>query len=139
MPEHTRSSPTATETGRRWPAYFAIVALTAIATALVMYLWQNITERRQEAQETVFRVVPITNATIDPAEWGKNYPRQFDSYKQTVDIARTRFGGSEAFQRLDEFPRYRILFAGYPFSIDYREDRGHGGHDDGRAGVAAHR
>ena len=45
--------------------------------------------------------------------------------QQTVDIARTRFGGSEAFQRLDEFPRYRILFAGYPFSIDYREERGH--------------
>ena len=38
---------------------------------------------------------------------------------------RTRFGGSEAFQRIDEFPRYRTLFAGYPFSVDYREDRGH--------------
>jgi nitrite reductase (cytochrome c-552) len=125
MPEHTQSSPPATEDGSRWPTYFAIVALTAIATALAMYLWQNISERRREAQETVFRVVPITNATIDPAEWGKNYPRQFDSYKQTVDIARTRYGGSEAFQRLDEFPRYRLLFAGYPFSIDYREDRGH--------------
>ena len=109
---------------RRW-LYAITVLATAGLTAGIMYLWQNITERRREAQETVFRVVPITNNTIDPAEWGKNYPRQFDSYKRTVDVARTRFGGSEAFQRLDEFPRYRTLFAGYPFSVDYREERGH--------------
>jgi nitrite reductase (cytochrome c-552) len=106
-------------------AYLATVFITALLTAGIMYLWQNISERRREAEETVFRVVPITEETIDPAEWGKNYPRQFDSYRQTVDIARTRFGGSEAFQRIDEFPRYRTLFAGYPFSVDYREDRGH--------------
>jgi nitrite reductase (cytochrome c-552) len=120
MPEISRS----TGKSRRW-AYAITVLLTAGLTAGIMYLWQNITERRQEAQETVFRVVPITDDTIDPAEWGKNYPRQYDSYTRTVDIARTRFGGSEAFQRLDEFPRYRTLFAGYPFSADYREERGH--------------
>jgi nitrite reductase (cytochrome c-552) len=113
-----------TNNTRKW-AYALTVLVTAGVTAGIMYLWQNITERRREAQETVFRVVPITHNTIDPAEWGKNYPRQFDSYKRTVDIARTRFGGSEAFQRLDEFPRYRVLFAGYPFSADYREERGH--------------
>jgi nitrite reductase (cytochrome c-552) len=105
--------------------YVATILVTAIATAGIMYLWQNITERRDEARQTVFRVVPIARETIDPAEWGKNYPRQYDSYRRTVDIARTRFGGSEAFQRIDEFPRYRTLFAGYPFSIDYREERGH--------------
>jgi len=115
---HSTSKP------RRW-AYVITVVAAAGLTAGIMYLWQNITERRREAEETVFRVVPITHDTIDPAEWGKNYPRQYDSYKRTVDIARTRFGGSEAFQRLDEFPRYRTLFAGYPFSVDYREERGH--------------
>jgi nitrite reductase (cytochrome c-552) len=105
--------------------YGATVVVTALATAGIMYLWQNITERRREAEETVFRVVPLDRHTIDPAEWGKNYPRQYDSYLRTVDIARTRYGGSEAFQRLDEFPVYRTLFAGYPFSADYREERGH--------------
>jgi nitrite reductase (cytochrome c-552) len=113
-------------TGRsRTVAYVATVVITAAVTAGVMYLWQNISERRREAEETVFRIVPLTGSTIDPAEWGKNYPRQHDSYRRTVDIARTRFGGSESFQRLDEFPRYRTLFAGYPFSADYREERGH--------------
>jgi len=36
-----------------------------------------------------------------------------------------RYGGSESFSRLDKYPEYRRLFAGYPFSIDYREDKEH--------------
>jgi nitrite reductase (cytochrome c-552) len=42
-----------------------------------------------------------------------------------VDTVRTRYGGSEAFQRLDEDPMLRTIFAGYAFAIDYREERGH--------------
>ena len=63
---------------------------------------------------------------MDPAEWGKNFPRQYDGYLRTVDIERTRYGGSEAFQKLDDgSARWRTLFAGYAFAIDYREERGH--------------
>ncbi|HRJ50754.1 MAG TPA: ammonia-forming cytochrome c nitrite reductase subunit c552, partial [Phycisphaerales bacterium] len=74
---------------------------------------------------SVFRVVDIGENTVDPAEWGKNYPRQHDSYIRTVDVVRTRFGGSEAVQKLDTNPRLRTIFDGYAFSIDYREERGH--------------
>jgi len=42
-----------------------------------------------------------------------------------VDIERTKHGGSEAFQKLDDDPRWREIFKGYAFSIDYREERGH--------------
>jgi nitrite reductase (cytochrome c-552) len=69
--------------------------------------------------------VEITEATVDPAEWGKNFPRQYDSYRRTVDTDRTRHGGSEAFQKLDADPLWRELFAGYAFGIDYRDERGH--------------
>ena len=41
-------------------------------------------------------VSPELEATIDPALWGKNFPRQYDGYKRTVDMERTRYGGSEA-------------------------------------------
>ena len=51
-------------------------------------------ERKAEAQKHVFEIVKITEQTVDPAEWGKNYPRQYDTYRRTVDIERTRFGGS---------------------------------------------
>ena len=67
----------------------------------------------------------LDEGTIDPAVWGQNFPRQYDSYRRTVDTERTRHGGSEAFQKLDDDPRWRRIFAGYAFSVDYREERGH--------------
>jgi nitrite reductase (cytochrome c-552) len=91
----------------------------------VLLLWQNILQRKNEARQRVFKIVDLTEATIDPAEWGKNYPRQYDGYRRTVDTARTRHGGSEAFQKLEADPRWRVLFDGYPFGVDYREERGH--------------
>jgi nitrite reductase (cytochrome c-552) len=105
--------------------YIVTVLGVAAATAGIMYLWQNINDRQEEAKEKVFRVVDITEDTIDPAEWGKNYPRQYDSYLRTVDTERTRYGGSEAFQKLDQDPEWREFFAGYGFALDYREERGH--------------
>jgi len=105
--------------------FFTILVVVAAATAGVMWLFLNIFDRKQEAQEVSFRLVNLTEDTVDPAEWGKNFPRQYDGYRRTVDTVRTRFGGSEAFQKLDTEPALRRIFAGYAFSLDYREERGH--------------
>jgi nitrite reductase (cytochrome c-552) len=105
--------------------YVLTVVVVAVLTIGVMLLWQNISQRKEEATQNVFRVAEITEETIDPAVWGENYPRQYDGYQRTVDIERTRHGGSEAFQKLDEDPVWRDIFAGYAFGVDYREDRGH--------------
>ncbi|MEK8022448.1 MAG: ammonia-forming cytochrome c nitrite reductase subunit c552, partial [Candidatus Hydrogenedentota bacterium] len=101
------------------------IALVAAATVAIMLLLENIATRQEEARQVVFRVVDIDESTIDPAIWGKNFPRQYDGYLRTVDLERTRHGGSEAFQKLDEDARWRELFRGYAFGIDYREERGH--------------
>ncbi len=100
----------------------------------------NIFERKQEARDPFFRVVELTDETTDPAIWGKNFPIQYDSYRRTVDQQRTRFGGSEAVRRaptsadprsvvsqsrLEEDPRLKTMWAGYAFSKDFREERGH--------------
>ena len=106
-------------------AYLVTVILMAAATVGAMALWRNIMERKAEARQHVFQVVELNENTINPAEWGKNYPRQYDSYRRTVDTERTRHGGSEAFQKLDADPLWRVLFHGYAFAVDYREDRGH--------------
>lgn len=102
-----------------------LVFVTAIATVLLLLLLQNIGDRKEEAKEVAFRLTNLTEDVVDPAEWGKNFPRQYDSYKRTVDIERTKYGGSEAFQHLDADPVWRVLFAGYAFGVDYREERGH--------------
>jgi nitrite reductase (cytochrome c-552) len=103
-------------------------------------LLTNIFERRQEARDPFYRVVALTDSTTDPAEWGKNFPIQYDSYRRTVDQVRTRYGGSEAMprtpsdadprtvvaqSRLEEDPRLREFWAGYAFAHDFREERGH--------------
>ncbi len=116
----------------------------AIATAIVTFgllgLLVNIFEHKQEARNPFFRVVDLTDETDDPAIWGKNFPLQYDGYIRTVDMIRTRFGGSEAMPRtptaadprsivaqskIEEDPRLKTMWAGYPFSVDYREERGH--------------
>lgn len=105
--------------------YLSITLAFAAATVGIIFLLKNVMQRKEEAKQHVFRVVELTEDTIDPVIWGKNYPRQYDGYRRTVDTERTRHGGSEAFNRLEEYPRWREIFLGYAFGVDYREDRGH--------------
>ncbi|HHT9107819.1 MAG TPA: ammonia-forming cytochrome c nitrite reductase subunit c552, partial [Candidatus Wunengus sp. YC64] len=105
--------------------YLLTIVVVAAATVGVVLLLENVSQRKEEARQQVFRVVEITEDTIDPVIWGKNFPRQYDGYRRTVDTERTRHGGSEAFEKLDEDPRWREIFKGYAFGVDYREDRGH--------------
>jgi nitrite reductase (cytochrome c-552) len=112
------------ESGNRKILIGLLVSVSAAVFA-IMLLIGSILERKAEAKDHVFRVVNLTEDTVDPAEWGKNFPRQYDSYKRTVDIERTKHGGSEAFQKLDDDLLLRELFAGYAFGVDFREERGH--------------
>ncbi len=116
------------EVARKSGSTFGKIVLCLVVAAItfgIMLLWQNIAERKQEARQQIFRLAEVNEDTIDPAIWGKNYPRQYDSYQRTVDIERTKHGGSEAFQKLDDDPRWKLLFKGYAFGVDYREERGH--------------
>jgi nitrite reductase (cytochrome c-552) len=101
------------------------VVIAAGAVMGILLLLENIAQRKQEAKQHVFRVVDVDANTVDPVLWGKNYPRQYDGYRRTVDTVRTKHGGSEAYQHLDRDPRWRDIFKGYAFSVDYREERGH--------------
>jgi nitrite reductase (cytochrome c-552) len=129
---------------RRGRRSFKLIALAAIVAALAavggVALLVNIMEHKQEARNPFFRVVELTDETEDPAIWGKNFPLQYDGYLKTVDQVRTRYGGSEAVprtpteadprsvvaqSRLEEDPRLKTMWAGYAFSTDFREERGH--------------
>jgi nitrite reductase (cytochrome c-552) len=66
--------------------YVVIIVVVALLTVGVMLLFQNVSLRKEEARQDVFRVVEITEETTDPAVWGQNYPRQYDGYQRTVDI-----------------------------------------------------
>ena len=128
---------------KRWAGTRGLVlaaVVSALVTLVVVMLLVNIVEHKQEGRNPFFRVVELTDDTEDAAAWGKNFPLQYDAYRRTVDQQRTRYGGSEAVprpptdadprsvvaqSRLDADPRLRIVWAGYAFATDFREERGH--------------
>lgn len=119
---------------------FLIVLGAAVFTFVITYLLVTIFERKQEARNPFYRVVELSDTTENPETWGMNFPQQYDDYRRTVDQIRTKYGGSEALprtptnvdprsvvaqSRLEEDPRLKRIWAGYPFAVDFREDRGH--------------
>ena len=57
--------------------YILLVVLAAAATVGGLLLKDNIATRKEEAKQVVFKLVNLTEQTTDPAEWGKNFPRQY--------------------------------------------------------------
>src|SRR6188508_1071388 len=72
-------------TRRRMFGFIFIAIVVAVATVLVAALLVNITERRHEAKNVYLKIVDVDENTTDPAVWGTNWPREFDTYKRTAD------------------------------------------------------
>ena len=98
---------------------------TAVATALVAWVLVTMFGRKQEARQTFVRVAEVNEVSTDPEPWGQNWPHHFDGWKSTAGDK--FYGGSSAMpqSKLDTQPWLKRLYAGYAFSIDYREARGH--------------
>ncbi len=116
------------------------ILLAAVAAIAVAALLVTVFEHKQEARNMFYRVVELNDGVEDPDQWGKDFPQQYDLYKKTVDMKRTKFGGSEALphsptdadprtivarSKIEADQRLKKMWAGYAFSVDYREKRGH--------------
>lgn len=104
-----------------------VALLAAGGTVLVMMLNANVATRKAEAQQTSFKLVELDERTVDPAIWGKNFPRQYDGYLRTAERYSTKYGGagSEGLpkSRIAEDPRLVTIFDGYAFAIDFNQMR----------------
>src|SRR5262245_26286874 len=108
----------------------AVVLATAAVTFGVTALLVNIFERKEEGRRAYVLLKDVGENDTDPAAWGVNWPKEYDSYKLTALTTRTRFGGhggSESMpdEKIERDPWLKRMFAGYAFSIDYRDRRGH--------------
>jgi len=109
----------------RWVG-LAVFLLALCAVGVLGLLAVSIMERRWESQRPSLVLVPIGKWETDNAKWGRNYPREYDTWRLAeADTSRTKFGGAYPRDYLDEDPMQVILFAGYGFSKDYRQARGH--------------
>lgn len=105
--------------------WLGALAGAAVVTGIVLYVLVTMFEHKQAARVPFVRVADVSEVSSDPVPWGRNWPHQFDGYLRT---AGDRFyGGSSAMpeSKLDRHPWLRRLYAGYAFSLDYREARGH--------------
>jgi nitrite reductase (cytochrome c-552) len=112
---------------KRGIGYYGLGALVLVfAAAAVFLLFLNIRQRKTEALAYPLKVAEIRDGELDPAAWGRNFPLEYDSFKRTSEnYGATAFGGSDPYSKLERYPALKRLWAGYAFSLDYKEERGH--------------
>lgn len=99
---------------------------TIVIVFLVGVLSSSIIERRSEANLIFQNVKPIAEWEPRNEVWSENYPREYETYIQTMDTTfRSKHGGAGKVDALERNPDLVILWAGYAFSRDYNQGRGH--------------
>ncbi|MGQ9813795.1 MAG: ammonia-forming cytochrome c nitrite reductase subunit c552 [Candidatus Roseilinea sp.] len=83
-----------------------VVIMAGIAALLV-----NIESRKMEAAISPAQIAAIPEDTIDPAVWGRNFPRQYDAFMKTKDdTISTLYGGSVPYSKLERYPTVHRFF-----------------------------
>jgi len=110
---------------RPWLGWLIFLATVAVVFLLGM-LASSIMERRAEA---IFAYTPEVKFPAEEPRssvWGELFPREYNSYMKTADTSfRSKYNGSANVDMLDESPRMVVLWAGYAFSREYNQGRGH--------------
>lgn len=108
--------------------YFAIIVVI-IAIVVVFMLNKDISKKQNEGTGGIIskEFVELNDDNPTFNHWGKNFPDYLDMYLtvETQKPVSTEFGGNLAYSKLIRYPQLTILWAGYPFSIDANEERGH--------------
>lgn len=119
---NTNQQPQAPAPWKGWGVFLTALVVTFVLGLLV----SSILERRQESTQGPAMITPIKHLESDSAVWGKNFPREYESWLQTREgDTPTKYGGPVKFSQLQRDPLLVKLFAGYPFSVEYNEERGH--------------
>ena len=103
-----------------------IFGVTVVGVFLLGLLASSVTERKSETQFTYKPIAEIGEFEPRNEVWGENFPLEFSSYYETADTTfRSKYNGSATIDMLEVDPRLVILWAGYGFSKDYNQGRGH--------------
>ncbi len=99
---------------------------TMVIIFLLGLLASSIMERRTEAVFVYTPQVELSDWEPRNEVWGENYPKEFQSYYQTEDTTfKSKYNGNAMIDMLEVDPRLVVLWAGYGFSQDYNQGRGH--------------
>lgn len=107
---------------RNWMLFIVSVVIVFFLGMLA----SSIVERRAEATFAYSPQVEIDAFEPRNEVWGNNFPRQYESYMKTSDTGfRSLYNGSAMIDMLEVDPRLVVLWAGYGFSKEYNQGRGH--------------
>ncbi len=99
---------------KKSPIVFTLCALVTVPMVLL-----TVSIRENKAEQKAIEAVPaIKDGETRASEWGKHYPRQYDTYMQTRK-------SDKIDDVLKDDSAIVVLWAGYPFSKDYNKPRGH--------------
>ncbi|HBF88963.1 MAG TPA: ammonia-forming cytochrome c nitrite reductase [Bacteroidales bacterium] len=105
-----------------WLMFFA----TMFVVFLLGLLASSIMERSAEAQFAYTPLVKFDSSEPRNEVWGQNFPREYQSYYRTADTTfKSEYNGNVMIDELEEDPKLVVLWAGYGFSKDYNQGRGH--------------
>lgn len=105
-----------------WMLFF-ITALIVFGLGL---LTSSIIERRTEAMFMDQKKIDIQPFEPRNVVWGQNYPKEYETYMSTRDTSFvSKYNGNAHIDQLEQFPDLVILWAGYGFSKDYNQPKGH--------------
>lgn len=108
---------------KNWLLFSATVAIVLLLSILA----NSILSRKAESQFAYQPQVQIGESEPRNQVWGENFPRQYQSFMQTRDTSFSSYlNGSKLRDALEENPELVVLWAGYGFSKDYNQPRGHG-------------
>lgn len=106
--------------------YWGIFFATVLCVFLLGMLAASIMERRAESLVVFSPVKPIGDFEARNSVWGAAYPREYTSYIKTAQgDFKSKHNGNVLRDALEEDPKLVVLWAGYPFSRDYNQPRGH--------------
>lgn len=99
---------------------------TMVIVFILGLLASSVMERRAEAVFAYAKQVDHDQFEPRNEVWGQNFPREYQSYMKTANSDfKSKYNGSEMIDMLEVDPRLVVLWAGYGFSKDYNQGRGH--------------
>jgi len=105
---------------------WTVFLITIVVVFVLGMLATSINERRVETEYVYKPKAQVSEWEPRNEVWGENFPAEYDSYMKTKETDfRSKYNGNTMIDMLEVDPRLVVLWAGYGFSKDYSQGRGH--------------
>ncbi|ROL61769.1 ammonia-forming cytochrome c nitrite reductase [Bacteroidetes/Chlorobi group bacterium ChocPot_Mid] len=107
-----------------------LTILVFVVTVVIVFILglfaSSVIERRAETVSKLQMIKKIDKWETRNEIWGESFPKEFETYLKTLDTTfKSKYAGSAWRDYLEENPDLVILWAGYGFSKEYNQARGH--------------